>query len=283
MRVISIVGKKGGVGKTTSTVHIASRFADLGFKTCIIDFDTTQANATLSTIGPIWKEEGSPPGICQVIINGDPIESVIRETTRKNLYIVPSEKENKKGMPYNVEVALSQMDGGGYHVLKECLSESKMHEMFDILLIDNAPSLGVMTINSLNASDYSLTPIQANDLSISSIEDTVRICKKIESLNPYLKNLGVFVSLMDKRPKDSFRAIELAQSIANEEGVYFFDTFIPVSSKFNYLASKQKTIFDITKPSDRGHKEYIMLVEEVVRRIKEIDAQEDASTQETRA
>lgn len=275
MRIISIVGKKGGIGKTTSTVHIASKFADLGFKTCIIDLDTTQGNTTYSTIGPDWKKEsGNQIGICQVLINGEEIRQSIKETHRENLWVIPSEVKNRKGSPYNVEATLSQMGPDGYSVLKESMEEGNLDELFDVVLIDNAPSLGLMTINSLVASDYFIMPVQANDLSVASVNDTIDICKQTSAINPLLKNLGIFVSLMDKRPKDASKALDVAHSIAKERGVYFFDTIIPVSSKFSYISSKQKTIFDVTQASHRGHKEYIFLVEEVARRIQEIDAEE---------
>ena len=80
-RIISVVGRKGGVAKTTSTVHLAAHLASLGFKTCIIDYDTSQSNSTRSLIGPFWEAEDNAKGICSVINDGGSFDDVIRETS----------------------------------------------------------------------------------------------------------------------------------------------------------------------------------------------------------
>ena len=279
-RVISVTGQKGGIGKTTSTVHIAARLADLGFKTCIIDFDTTQSNATRSVIGPIWENGQSQKGICDVIANGGSFDDIIVETQRENLYIVPSEKKDARGVNYNVEAILNQLGIEGYRLLKELVDTSKILADFHFVLIDNAPSLGITTVSSLMASDYFIIPVQTTDLSMESIGDTIAAGLKVKKLqNQYLEPLGFFISSMDKRPKMAKKAIVELGQLAKETGIHFYDTMIPISSKFGFLPRDQRTIFDITKAGDRGHKEYLMLVDEMLEQIKMIETSEFSQNQ----
>lgn len=274
-RVISVIGRKGGVGKTTSTVHIASRLADMGFRTCVIDYDTTQSNATRSIVGPIWESEPERTGICDLINNDGKLDDVIMQTSRENLFIVPSEKNDSRGNPYNVEGVLTQIGLEGYQLLKILIEESEMLKDMQFVLIDNAPNLGITSVSSLLASDYFIVPVQTEDLSMESIADTINAGLKVKKLqNPYLEPLGFFVSCMDKRPKMAKQAVVEMHELAEKTGIHFFETQIPISTKFGFLPREMKTIFDVTKKSDRGHKEYLMLVDEMLERIQSIEASE---------
>lgn len=278
-RIISVTGQKGGIGKTTSTVHIASRMADMGFKTCIIDFDTTQSNATRSVIGPIWEEKEKVRGICDVMANGGSLDEVFYSTNRENLFIIPSEKKDPRGANYNIEALLNQLGLEGFNLLKTLIDESEELQGCHFILIDNAPSLGITTVSSLLAADYFVIPVQTSDLSMESIGDTISAGLKVKKLqNPYLEPLGFFIASMDKRPKMAKKAILELSELSEKTGIHFFETMIPISSKFGFLPREQKTIFDVTKKSERGHKEYLGLVEEILERIKEIETSE-AQTQ----
>jgi len=274
-RIIAITGQKGGVGKTTSTVHIASRLADMGFRTCIIDFDTTQSNATRSILGPIWESEEKVRGICDVIANGGGLDDVFYETPRENLFIVPSEKKDPRGANYNIEALLNQLGLEGFNLLKELIEQSESLQSCHFVLVDNAPSLGITTVSSLLAADYFLIPVQTSDLSMESIGDTITAGLKVKKLqNPYLEPLGFFISSMDKRPKMAKKAVIELSDLSEKTGIKFYETMIPISSKFAFLPRDQKTIFDVTKSSERGHKEYLCLVDEILERIKDIETAE---------
>lgn len=278
-RIISVTGQKGGIGKTTSTVHIASRLADLGFKTCIIDFDTTQSNATRSVIGPIWEQSEKVRGICDIMANGGGLDEVFYATGRENLYIIPSEKKDTRGSNYNIEALLNQLGLEGFNLLKDLITESKELNSCHFVLIDNAPSLGITTVGSLLAADYFIIPVQTSDLSMESIGDTITAGLKVKRMqNPYLESLGFFVASMDKRPKMSKKAIVELGELSSKTGVHFFETMIPISSKFGFLPRDKKTIFDVTKTSERGHREYLSLVDEILERIKEIETSEAKSS-----
>ncbi len=274
-RVISVTGQKGGIGKTTSTVHIASRLADMGFKTCIIDFDTTQSNATRSVIGPIWEGPEKVRGICDVMANGGSLDEVFYATHRENLFIIPSEKKDARGANYNIEALLNQLGLEGFNLLKELIEESQELSSCHFVLIDNAPSLGITTVSSLLAADYFIIPVQTSDLSMESIGDTITAGLKVKKMqNPYLEPLGFFVASMDKRPKMAKKAVVELGELSEKTGIHFFETMIPISSKFGFLPRDKKTIYDITKTSERGHREYLALVDEILEQIKEIETNE---------
>ena len=116
-RIISVIAQKGGVGKTTSTIHIATALANMGFKTLIIDWDTSQGNSTYSTIKHL--DSKTQKGICHIIANGGSLDEVIYETKNKNLSIIPSEITDARGNAYSIESLLTQLGIEGYTLLKE--------------------------------------------------------------------------------------------------------------------------------------------------------------------
>jgi chromosome partitioning protein len=271
-RVISITGQKGGVGKTTSCIHIGAFLASQGFKVAIIDFDTTQANATRSLLGKIWDDYKDLGGICDVILNDTPIDNVVYETSRENLFIVPSEKVDKRGQNYNIEAALTQLGMDGFTMLSDQITSSKVLQEMNFIIIDNAPSLGITTVSSLVASDYYLIPVQTTDFSMESIHDTLETAKKVKSkINKSLEPLGFFISSMDKRPKLAKKAASDMEQLAKDEGIHFFKTKIPISSKFSFLARNKETIYDQKGSAIRGKKEYFDLSKEILSRMMEIE------------
>lgn len=274
-RVISLTGQKGGIGKTTSCIHIGSFLASQGYSVAIIDFDTSQANATRSLMGPFWEgtEEERIPGICDVIVNCGKIDDVIYKTKIENLFIVPSEKFDSNGQPYNIEGSLVAQGIGGYTALGDLIENSTKLSEMNFILIDNAPSLGIGAVSSLAASDYYLIPVQTADFSMESIEDTVRTAKKVKkSFNSELEPLGFFISSMDKRGKMGKEAIIELTEMAKKKNLYFFETKIPISTKFQFLPREKKTIFDIPGKNIRGKQEYYDLASEILKRIMDIEA-----------
>lgn len=282
-RIITITGKKGGIGKTTSTIHTAAALADKGFKTCVIDFDPSQGNATKYLVGPIWKTDPERKGICSVIVNGELIDNVIMQTARENLYVVPSEKLNHRGQPFNIEKSLgelSPMDGGT--ALRDVIDESAQLKEMDFIFIDNAPNLGLTVINSLVASDYYLIPVLASDFSIEAVEESIDMAERTKEFfgNDYLQNLGFFLSRVDKRPKNTKMAIDELTEYKESMGMHFFEAQIPISAKFDFLSREQKTIYDITKTSERAHKDYLHLVDEILERIMSLEQSFDNQVQQ---
>lgn len=265
-RIISVIAQKGGVGKTTSTIHIATALANMGFKTLIIDWDTSQGNSTYSTIGHLDSKKQK--GICHIIANGGSLSEVICETKTPNLSIIPSEITDSRGNAYSIESILTQLGIEGYTLLKELLTENEKIQDFQFVLIDNTPKLGIETVSSLIASDYFITPVQMTDFSLGSIGQTISTALKVKkSHNKDLEALGIFVSSSDNRINKAKEAIVELGEYCKKSGIHLFDSIIPIASKFAFLPRGQQTIFDVTKPSERGHKEYLKLTKEMMSRM----------------
>lgn len=273
-RIISVISEKGGVSKTTSTLHIAAKIAENNMKVAIIDFDTTQANATSQILGPIWSQDDYKKGICSVITEETKINDVVYETDRENLFIVPSEKISSNGSPFNIEGTLKDMGLEGYMFLKEVLGESEKLQDMDFIFIDNGPTLGITTIATLIASDYYCIPVRTESFSLDSIAPTIETANKVTKTNKYLKPLGIYVALEDKRNKKNLaRAIEELESISNQYNVHLFENRIPVNANFSYLPRDKNLIYDL-KRGNRGSNEYEHLANEILKRIMEIETSE---------
>ena len=273
-RIINVISEKGGVSKTTSTLHVAAKLAEKGMKVAVIDFDTTQANATTQLIGPIWSTDNYRQGICSVITEAVDIDNVICETGRDNLFLVPSEKLSKNGQPFNIEGTLKDMGLEGYMFLKEIIDGSKKLQDMNFIFIDNGPTLGITTVATLIASDYYVIPVRTESFSLDSIAPTIETANKVSKTNKYLKPLGIYVALEDKRNKKNLsRAIEELEAIAQQFDIHLFENRIPVNANFAYLPRDKNLIYDL-KRGNRGGAEYELLANELLERIMFIETNE---------
>lgn len=271
-RKLSVISLKGGCGKTTSTIQIAAALSDKGARVLVIDLDPSQANATMSLIGPIWKSEVHQKGICSAFIEGTPLDEIIYPTQRENLFIIPSEKTDSQGRPYSVETAIANMNPmAAFKSLSGLIEKSSIDEAFDFVVIDTGPTNSMIVVTALNASDYFIVPVEIQDFSIESIAGSMETGNQVKSINPGLQSLGFFVSSIDMRSSETKIKVPELEAYAKSKGLYFFKAKIPVSAKFGFLPSKMKTIFDVTKKSDRGHKEYLDLTVEIMNRIIVLD------------
>lgn len=269
-RIISVIAQKGGVGKTTSTIHIATALANMGFKTLIIDWDTSQGNSTYSTLGHL--DSAKQKGICSVIANGGSLNDVIYKTKNENLSIIPSEVTDARGNAYSIESLLTQLGIEGYTLLKELLQESSAIEDFQFILIDNTPKLGIETVSSLIASDYFLVPVQMTDFSLGSIGQTIATAMKVKKgHNKDLEALGLFVSSSDNRINKAKESLVELADYCKKSDIHLFEAVIPIASKFAFLPRGQQTIYDVTKPSERGHKDYLKLTKEMLSRMMTLE------------
>ena len=196
-KVICIANQKGGVGKTTTTINLSACIAQKGKKTLLVDMDP-QANTT-SGMG-INKRE-LPSSIYDVLINDKPIHEVIIPSGYDNLDILPSHPDLT-----GAEVELTAMMAREYR-LKTKLSE--ISQNYDYILIDCPPSLGLLTINSLSASNTILIPIQCEYYALeglSHLVQTIELIKK--NLNSSLDIEGIVLTMYDSRTNLSNQVIE---------------------------------------------------------------------------
>jgi chromosome partitioning protein len=216
-RVIAFANQKGGVGKTTTCVNMASLMALMGKKVLLVDLDP-QGNAT-SNLGLI--KDGKVNSIYQVMSDEKPVEEAIYETPVKNLSIIPANIDLA-----GVEVELVYMTEREY-VIKKIFEKVKNN--YDYITIDCPPSLGLLTINAFTASDAVIIPIQCEFFALeglSQLMNTIRLVKK--KLNPEINIDGVVLTMRDNR---SNLGKQVADEIAKYFGTKLFETSIPRNVK----------------------------------------------------
>ncbi len=237
--VISIINNKGGVGKTSSTAILAELMAFLGLKVLCIDLDE-QSN--LSMLFHCYEEDS------QEVINGvqmpekynisdlfryrfrssEDVEGIIRKTSIKNLYIIPSSKRHKNTLAY---IAANET-GNNNIILKKALAAVKTE--FDFIFIDNAPASNILTVNSIFASDYILTPVRAEGLSYKGLRETIETIAYIKEEHGIdnVNFLGTYITQAETNTK-IFR--ELRDTYDAELGGKFFHTPIRKDIKISEI------------------------------------------------
>jgi chromosome partitioning protein len=251
--ILSFANQKGGVGKTTTTLAVASILADRGRKVLVIDLDP-QSNLT-SGVG--FERSADYRSTYDVLIHDTEVSEVFVQTNIENLYLVPSK----------IDLAATEIElvskMSRERVLKNKLD--KVKDDYDYILIDCPPSLGLLTINSLVASDGVLIPVQCEYFAlegISQLTNTVNLVRK--SLNSKLEVAGVVMTMFDARTKLSVEVVKEVQSYFKSK---LFDTIIPRNVRISESPSFGQPI-DKYDPSSVGAKAYSRLVDEFINRFE---------------
>lgn len=264
-KVISILTQKGGVGKTTSTQHIGICLANEGANVLLVDLDP-QGNLTKAVVGEIWNNE-IHVGANDSLINETPVQENVLETQYEGLFILPNDKLSKSGKRKNPEASLLAEGMNAYTRLKALLSDDWVQQ-FDVVLIDNGPSLGLLTVNSLMAADYALVPVKAEEWSFDGLMDTHETIIQVMQQNTSLRMLGVFISELDSRLKNlNAKMFKQLEDFSRDTGVKIFETAIPTNSKFKTLGGTMKSIFQL-KGNQKGVADYQELASEIIEEIK---------------
>lgn len=249
MRKIAICNQKGGVAKTTSAINIAAYLAIKGKKTLLIDLDP-QANAT-SGVGVNKKE--IQHSIYNVLHEHIGLDQAIKDTEIEYLSVVPS-NINLTG----AEVELVNVMGREYR-LKKAINEMK--RSFDFIILDCPPSLGLLTINGLTATDSILITIQPEYYALEGLGQLMNTFKLVkENLNDKLEIEGVLLTMVDKRAN-------LTKEVINEVRKFFgdkvYNTFIPRAIKLAEAPSFGKPIA-LYDPHSPGAKKYDEMTNEML-------------------
>ncbi len=248
-RIIGVINAKGGVGKTTTANNLSAYLAALGKYVLLVDTDP-QANATTG-LGIYLQEDHL--NLYHTLMGDYEPDAIIKKTSLLGFDVLPA-APNLAGA--NVELVNVQ---DREFWLKNVLN--KIRTNYDYIIIDSGPSLGMLTINSLVASEGLMIPVQAEYYALEGLGQLLHTIDLVRgSLNPSLEIYGVVLTMYDKRNA-------LSQQVADEVRKNFpgrvFNSMIPRSVSLAAAPSHGKTIFQFD-PDSKGAQAYRMLAEEVI-------------------
>ena len=256
-RVISIVNQKGGTGKTTTAVNFSVVLAELGKKVLLVDFDP-QGNAS-SGIG---VENGEKTGGIYEVLTGEKnIKEVVKKSCIKNVYVLPASQSLA-----GASIELVSFENREFR-LKSALEI--LDKDFDFVLIDCPPSLGLLTINSLVASNFVMIPVQCEYYALEGLGQLLQTIELVkENLQPKLEILGVLLTMHDKRIKLSS---EVVKEVQEKFPYRVFESIIPRNVRLAEAPSFGKSVLQYASWS-KGARAYRRLGEEILDIITEINS-----------
>ncbi|WP_427340772.1 ParA family protein [Caloranaerobacter sp. DY30410] len=252
-RIISIFNQKGGIGKSTTTVNLGAALAEKGKKVLLVDMDP-QANTTVSVgIDDEELEITIYDLLTEKKVKKERILEVIQETSYERLHVLPSDITLS-----NAEITLSNA------ISRETILSRVLEQIrkdYDFILIDCPPSLGLLSINSLVASDGIIIPVATSFFSIKGIKHLLNTITLIQdNLKPQLEIMGVLITMFDKR-KNIAKSIK--SDLIKTFGDKVFDSVIRVNSQIEYAQDNRIPIIYYNKTCN-GYIDYMNFAEEVL-------------------
>ncbi|WP_248722275.1 ParA family protein [Seonamhaeicola sp. ML3] len=248
-KIIAIANQKGGVGKTTTSINLAASLGVLEKKVLLIDADP-QANAT-SGIGV--DVESVEVGTYQLLEHSNPAKEAILETETPNLDIIPAHIDLVA-----IEIELVDKESREY-MLKSALQDIK--DDYDYILIDCAPSLGLLTLNALTAADSVIIPIQCEYFALEGLGKLLNTIKSVQKIhNEDLDIEGLLLTMYDSRLRLSNQVVEEVQKHFND---MVFQTIIQRNIRLSEAPSYGESIIKYDA-SSRGANNYLSLAREII-------------------
>lgn len=253
IKTIAVANQKGGVGKTTTVVNLAACMAEKGVKVLLIDMDA-QGNATT---GCGIRKKGLQKSSYDLLTDENvKLSDLVIKTPYHNLWIVPSTMDLA-----GAELELAEAQGRAKR-LENALKTAETENLFDFILIDCPPSLGLVTINALTAADTVLIPIQCEFFALEGLSQLTNTVKQVKKVyNPQLDIEGVLITMFDGR-------LNLTMQVLAEVKKYFasktFKAVIPRNVRISEAPSHGKPINYYDRGS-KGAKAYAELAEEILK------------------
>ena len=260
-RILAISNQKGGVGKTTTAINLAAGLADQGQKVLLVDLDP-QGNASSGLGHP---RNVCTMGIYDALLGFRSVDSVRMPTTLETLELVPATRDL-----VGAEVELVD-EPGRERLLRKALDS--VRDEFDWILIDCAPSLGLLTVNALTAADRVLIPLQAEYYAMEGLGELLRTVAAVKkSLNPDLRREGILLTMVDTRNRLCREVVEQTREVFGED---VFETTIPRNVRLGEAPSYGRSIVEYDRRST-GAAAYLELASELLRRQPASNAAQEA-------
>jgi len=254
---IVIANQKVGVGKTTTAINLAGGLARAGLRTLLVDLDI-QASATAALLS---KEERRQVTTCvaDCLTTESSLDGILRPTSTDNLVLAPS-GEAMATIDIHLASAMARE-----RVLTRCLEQTRPGEL-DVIVVDTAPYLGLLTLNALVAADWVLVPVTCEYLPILGLKLFGEMLAKVKArIGARAEVLGYVLTMYDRRETIT---TEVEAIIRKTFGDQVLPDPIRVSTRHKASVSHRKTIFQYDRPGSRGFDDYQRLTDEVIKRAR---------------